>query len=176
MKTISKENCIEIGYFQKPHGVAGTLVLNFEEGYENTIENADVLFVEKEGILVPWFPAEDGIRILTSKSAHIDIDWIDDSNQAKNLAGKKVWVEKNLILQRNEPPETDFWIGATVKDQHKGFIGVVTEINDFSGNLVLTLQNGEKSLMIPFHPDLVVKWDEPSRILTFDLPEGLTEL
>ena len=61
-------------------------------------------------------------------------------------------------------------------DLHKGFLGIVKEINDYSGNLVLTVQNGEKSLMIPFHADLLQDWNEQSRTMTFDLPEGLTDL
>jgi 16S rRNA processing protein RimM len=176
MKTITRENCIEIGYFQKPHGVAGTLLLNFEEIYQETVETAEILFIETDGILVPWFTAEDGIRILSSKTALVDLDWVDDSTIAKNLTGSKVWVEKTSIRKHDNQQESDFWIGFTVKDLHKGYLGVVMEINDYSGNLVLTLQDGDTSLLIPFHPDLVVELDEQSRSLTFDLPDGLTDL
>ena len=176
MKCISEDSLLEIGYFQKPHGVAGTLLLNFGEAYENTIENLTVLFVETEGLPVPWFPAEDGIRILSLKTALVDLDWIEDSRQAKRLVGKKVWVDKNNILPGVVTQDTDFRIGFSVSDLHLGFLGWVKEINDYSGNLVLTLQNGEKSLMIPYHADLVVEWDAHSKKMTFNLPDGITEL
>ena len=62
METIPKTDCEKVGFFRKTHGVFGELVLEFEPQFEMSIENADRLFVELEGLLVPFFVLDDGFR------------------------------------------------------------------------------------------------------------------
>jgi 16S rRNA processing protein RimM len=176
METISKDLCLPIGFFQKPHGVFGTLLLNFEEGLEEAIEESKMFLVETDGILVPWFTPEDGVRITSTRTALVDLEWVDDENSARKLSGKQVWMEKNLLSDDNLPDQNSFWIGFRVNDIHKGFLGLVTEVNDYAGNLVLTLSRGDSTLLIPFHPDLVSHLDEQSGEITFELPDGLTDV
>ncbi len=176
METISKNLCLPIGFFQKPHGVFGTLLLNFEEGHEEAIEESKMFLIETDGILVPWFTPEDGVRITSTRTALVDLEWVDDENSARKLSGKQVWMEKNLLNDDNFPDQNSFWIGFRVNDIHKGFLGFVTEVNDYSGNLVLTITKGDSTILIPFHPDLVSHLDEQSGEITFELPVGLTDI
>jgi 16S rRNA processing protein RimM len=168
---------INIGYFLKPHGVFGTLQLSFEEGYEELVEEATVLFAESDGILVPWFVAEDGIRITSSKTALVDLDWIEDDKAARRLAGSKVWIEtsgEDHGAEYSGLAET--LKGYSVFNSGKGLLGLVTELNDYSGNIVLTVGKEGMDLLIPFHPDLIEEIDEEKKTITFNLPEGLTEI
>ena len=116
------------------------------------------------------------MRITSSRTALVDLEWVDDENSAKKLSGKQVWMKKNLLNDDNLPDQNRFWIGFRVNDIHKGFLGYVTEVNDYAGNLVLTLTQGSSAILIPFHPDLVSHLDEQSGEITFELPEGLTDL
>jgi 16S rRNA processing protein RimM len=176
MEPVSKINCLKVGFFQKPHGVFGTLLLNFDEGLEEKIENSQIFFVEMDGILVPWFVAEDGIRITSSKTALIDFDWIDDDNDAKKLVKKPVW----LLINKNEEvkpvEEGSGWIGYEVFVEKKEFLGIIREINDYAGNLVLTIENNSREMLIPFHSDLVSCIDDVKRTITFNLPDGLIDI
>ncbi len=176
METISKDLCLQIGFFQKPHGVFGTLLLNFEEEYEEAIEESNMLLVETDGILVPWFTLQDGVRITSTRTALVDLEWVEDENSAKKLSGKQVWMKKNLLNEDNLPDKNKSWMGFRVNDIHKGFLGLITEINDYSGNIVLTLEQGNSSILIPFHPDLVSHLDEQSGEITVELPDGLIDL
>ncbi|MFZ5430954.1 MAG: ribosome maturation factor RimM [Bacteroidota bacterium] len=173
-ETIQK---INVGYFIKPHGVFGTLQLSFEEGYEDLVEDAAVLFAETDGILVPWFVAEDGIRITSSKTALVDLDWIEDDKAARKLSGSKVWIES---AGENHGAEFSGLAGAltgySVFDSGKGLLGQITELNDYSGNIVLTVEKGGRTWLVPFHPDLIGEIDEKKKTITFDLPEGLTDI
>lgn len=165
-----------IGQFVKPHGVYGTLLLSYDEGYEEMIADQQVLFVESDGILVPWFITEEGVRITSSKTALVDLDWIDDNLQAKKLAGRKVWITSN---NRHDGPLADpvhLLTGYSVLDMNAGMLGTITEINDYSGNLVLTIDAKGNELLVPLHDDLIVKTDEKKRSITLKLPEGLISL
>ena len=63
-----------------------------------------------------------------------------------------------------------------VIDTSAGDLGVITEINDYSGNLVLTIEKNGTELLVPLHEELVEQIDEQNRILTLKLPEGLISL
>jgi 16S rRNA processing protein RimM len=175
MEPVSKNNCLKIGFFQKPHGVFGTLLLNFEEGMEEAIEESKVFWVEMDGILVPWFIMEEGIRITSSKTALIDLEWITDEDDAKKLVRKSVWIEKNRDFEVIPVEETKTWLGYEAYRNEKESLGTITEINDYAGNLVLTIEKNGKELLIPFHSDLVSGFDDAGRTITFNLPDGLIE-
>lgn len=176
MHSISKENCQNIGYFQKPHGISGSLVLQFTEGLEEWVEESPVLFVESEGILVPWFVIEDGIRITSSKTAIVDIEWIEDEPAAKKLCGKSVWIEKMEGQEEILAEENSAWVGYSVTDEYMGYLGVVNEVNDYAGNVVLTVDKDKTSQLVPFHPDLVIDINRQEKTLILSLPEGLSDM
>ena len=165
-----------IGQFVKPHGISGTLLLSFEEGFEDKIEDLHVLFAETDGILVPWFIQEDSVRITSSRTALIDLEWIEDNIQAKKLAGKKVWISSETGNHKTIENPQNLLAGYMVIDTSAGDLGVITEINDYSGNLVLTIEKNGTELLVPLHEDLVEQIDEQNRILTLKLPEGLISL
>jgi 16S rRNA processing protein RimM len=176
MHTISIENCINAGYIQKPHGVFGTLLLNFPEGMDERIEDTTVFYIETEGLLVPWFTIPDGVRITSSKTALIDLEWIDSEAAAKKVAGKKVWIDKDLRNDNHSSQGFTEWIGYRVIETGKGLIGNITEVNDYSGNIVITVARESQTYLIPFHEDLIIAIDNTDRSVTMHLPEGITDI
>lgn len=176
MHTINKDNCLNIGFFQKPHGVFGTLILNFSEGLEDIVDQTSVFLVETEGILVPWFTADDGIRVISSKTALVDLDWIDDEESAKRLSGKSVWVENTGIATELNTAVEDEWTGYRIFDSHVELVGEVTGVNDYSGNLVFTVATSKGELLLPFHHDLAGHHDRKNKTLILELPDGIFDL
>lgn len=176
MHTIEKDNCLNIGFFQKPHGVFGTLMLNFREGLEDVVEQTAIFLVETDGILVPWFTAEDGIRIVSSKTALVDLDWIEDEESARKLSGKAVWIENAGIPEDMVSGDEPEWTGYRIYDTRSEYVGEVTEVNDYSGNLVFTVTTSQGEILLPFHSDLAKKRDRKNRTLILELPDGILDL
>lgn len=175
MKEISKENSVHIGYFQKPHGISGTLQMIFENGMEEAVESAAVLFVEIDGLLVPFFVAEDGVRIISSTTALIDIDRIDDDISAKKLCGKQVYVDKSLAQHMWETDSASLE-GFRVFAKNRIDLGIITEVNDYSGNWVLTVEKDGKNRLIPFHEDFLIEIEPENKQITLDLPNGILDI
>ena len=46
MNQISKSDCVEVGYVQKPHGLKGEVILAFEQEFAETFEDLELLFIE----------------------------------------------------------------------------------------------------------------------------------
>ncbi len=175
METIPKKTCAKIGYLHKPHGINGGLVLNFEEDFEESIAEARLFFIEIDGLLVPFFPEKDTINIRSAKSAFVKFDWITDEKKAKELAGNSVYLKLEDIIQIEETFKTHSLIGFTVEDANNLKIGIITEINDYSGNIVLTIESWADEILVPYNENLTIQLDKKNKLIQIEIPEGLID-
>jgi 16S rRNA processing protein RimM len=171
----SLENFVKIGTFLRPHGIAGTLVLAFEQEWEEAVENARVMLVETDGLPVPWFVTSDGIRIITSQTALVDLEWIDDHQAAKKLCGNPVYLEKSPTFAMSDPGPVEL-TGYSLLDTGGQVIGNIAGLEDYAGNIVLLIETGSGEKLVPYHPDFVRNIDKTGKKLTLQLPEGLLDI
>ena len=175
METIPKSDCEKIGFFKKTHGVRGELVLEFEPQYELSIENTDRYFVELDGLLVPFFLTEDGFRYKTAETAILTFIGVETEKYAKRMVGNSVYLFKDEI-QLDEESETDYrFSGFTLWDVALGEIGKIEQVDDYSGNIVFTVNYRGSELLVPFNDDFVHEIDVDKKIIRLNLPEGLVE-
>lgn len=174
METIPKIDCEKIGYFKKTHGVQGQLVLEYEIQFEIAIEECTRLFVEIDGLLVPFFIAENGFRFKGADSAIVTLDEVNTEKYAKRLVGSVVYLLKSEV-----EIETEFEIGNlkgfVVIDETLGELGKIEFVDDYSGNIVLTIDFKGNELLIPFNEDFLVEFNAEEKVITLDLPTGLVD-
>jgi 16S rRNA processing protein RimM len=175
METIPKSDCQNIGFFRKTHGIHGSLVLEFEPQFELSVEEADRIFVELEGLLVPFFIKENGLRFRTANTAIVDLDWVESEKYAKRLANNSVYLFKYEIADEQEESSDSTLENYLLTDENADEIGTIVRVDDFSGNIVLTVNYKEKEVMIPFNEKLLVEVDHSLKTLKLKLPEGLIE-
>jgi 16S rRNA processing protein RimM len=175
METIPKTDCEKVGFFRKTHGVFGEIVLEFEPQFEMSIENADRLFVELEGLLVPFFVFEDGFRFKTENSAILAFDGVDSEKYAKRMVGSSVYLFKSEIIILPDELTNSELINYLLVDETLGEIGLIEQIDNYSGNIVLTVNFRGKELLVPFNDDLLIHLDKHKKILTLKFPEGLLD-
>ena len=92
METIPKSDCRKIGYIRKTHGVQGEVALEYEPELEESVAQAERFFLEIDGLLVPFFISEDGLRFKSAKTALLQFNWVDGENQARRLVGCPVYL------------------------------------------------------------------------------------
>ena len=173
METIPKNDCEKVGFFKKTHGVYGELVLEFEPQFEYSIENANRFFVELEGLLVPFFVLEEGFRFKTENSAIITFGGVESEKYAKRMVCSSVYLFKNEIIEMpDEQFESQFEDYMLVDDKF-GEIGIIEQIDNYSGNIVITVNYRGKELLVPFNEDFIILIDEQNKVLKLRLPEGL---
>lgn len=173
METISKSECRKIGFIRKTHGVQGEVVLEFDPEFEDSVAEADRFFLEMEGLLVPFFISEDGLRFKTANSALIAFDWIKTENQARRLTGAHVYLyEQEIFQQVSELPHSQL-INYRLTDETNREIGLVTAVDDYSGNVVLTVDASVQEILVPYNDELVIEKNDEKKILKLKLPEGL---
>jgi 16S rRNA processing protein RimM len=176
METIPKNNCVKIGYIQKPHGIHGELVIRFQEEYYETLEEYPTLFLEIDHLLVPYFIAEEGLRFKSGESVITQLEWVDTDKKAKDLCGLSVFVDQNDVVKSEIEMSAHALIGFTLIDEDLGVIGEITEVHDYSGNVLLAVEYQGKEALIPLNEDLIVSIDEGTREIVLNIPEGLFDL
>jgi 16S rRNA processing protein RimM len=176
MDQINKEACVEVGYIQKPHGLKGELILVFDQEMEDTFEDIEYLFVEVDGGLVPFFIEDEGLRFKTDKSAICRLGFIDSLTRARELLGCKVFVPEYEIIGSEDPEVASYLIGMKAFDEKFGEIGVISRVDDFSGNFVITVVHPRAEIMIPFSDEVIQSIDEVKREIFLNCPNGLIEI
>jgi len=172
METIPKSKCARVGFIRKLHGVHGEVVLEFEEQYENSIADVKRFFIELEGLLVPFFVAENGLRFKSGKSALVIFDNVESEDYAKRFVGQEVYLFNNEVKPENKETLSD-WYNYILVDEDRGEIGKILELADYSGNIVLTVDFKGEEILIPFNEDFLVAVNNSEKKIILNIPLGL---
>jgi 16S rRNA processing protein RimM len=175
METIPKSDCDKVGFLKKTHGVSGELVIEYEPQFEYSIENADRFFVELEGLLVPFFIMEDGFRFKTENSAILTFDGVESEKYAKRMVGSSVFLFKNEIIVMDDELSDSELVDYLLVDEKLGKIGIIDQIDNYSGNIVFTVNFKGKELLVPFNEDFLIEIDKQNKVIKLKLPEGLID-
>jgi 16S rRNA processing protein RimM len=175
METIPKTECTRIGFIRKTHGVHGALVLEFESEFEESVAEAERFFLEVDGLLVPFFVAEEGFRYKSAKTAIIEFEWVKSESEARRYVGSQVYLFQWEIVDEAEEPSVSQFLHFRLVDENEVEIGKITAVDDYSGNVVFTVDFNGQELLVPFNEDLLVSVNEEGKIITLRLPEGLLD-
>ncbi len=171
----------QIGSFTKTHGVHGQLALNLSDNIsfdllDKGLIEKEAVFVELDGIPVPFFIAENGIRELNDKTILLALEDVDDK-KAKQLYPCKVYLNTYYLSIVDEADKSDpeSWIGFTVEDKKLGTIGIIDAYIDIKENPLLTIISNEKEILLPLMADFLLKVDLKNKLVRTDLPDGYLE-
>ncbi|MBN2263254.1 MAG: hypothetical protein JW735_10090 [Prolixibacteraceae bacterium] len=170
---IDINNLLEAAYVKKPHGVNGQMLIIFNQGIEIDEESAEYLFIETEGLPVPFNVEQFEWR--DDQSALIKLRFIDNKEQAQSYTGYKCFFEQINLADSNNELNIFMLKGYRLFDTNNQFIGTIEQIDDFGGNLVFTLNSNNNEIMIPYHPDLMHTFSPNNKTICMEIPEGLLE-
>lgn len=155
-----------IGYFSKPHGLKGHLILFTTLDFK---KKPDAIFIEQNGSQAPYFIEE-------FKSFNngflLKLETINDINAANTLKNKEVLADEKFIVK-----EKDFeFLHFTLIDEVKGEVGQIEGLEGNTANPLLRVVSGEREILLPFSEDLIIKAVKAKKQLFYKAPEGLIEL
>ena len=173
-RIIDKANCTEIGFVKKTHGIKGELLIYYREGIEGIIDESEYIFFEYEGLLVPFFI--ESVYSIGPDSAIVHFETLASKEISASFVGCKLYIESEKLSQ-SQIHFTPFMMkGFTLFDLEKGEIGEITVVDDFGGNVVLTVLFKNKEILIPFNEELITHFNSTEQTVTMNCPEGLIEL
>jgi len=175
---ITREELIEIGRFNKPHGVAGELSATVDVDFD-VLSAFSCLVCEIDGIYVPFFV--NSCRPKAAESVLLTIDGINNEQEATQLVNHDIYVLKREFNDASEDDDADgypldFFIGFELQDVSGERVGVITEVNEQTENAIFILDRDGDEIMVPATDDLIVEFDLDKKVMVMDLPQGLLDL
>lgn len=175
---VTREDCVKIGEVTKTHNLQGDVVVTTDSDLLEKYADEPV-FIQMDGAPVPFFIADDGLTVRNHKSYIVKFDFVDTLEQAERLTGCEVMLEKAL-LDEEDAEAFDYDIselnGFVVEDEVSGESGTVTDVANYSGNVVLTLQIMGKEILLPLSDRYVSEVSFEHSRLSVNIPPELAEL
>ena len=170
------DDCYQLGYVIKTHGLHGELSILLDVDVPEAYQDLESVLVATSGseTLVPFFVEHLAIR---QNKALVKFEDIDTIEQAEALLKARLY----LPLENLPPLEDDQFyyheiIGFTVQDTQQGPLGTVQDVYESTGQEMIVMQYQEKEVFIPINDDIVPRVDKIQSIVHVNLPEGLLEV
>jgi len=170
-----KEDYYFIGILTKTHGISGELILKSDNLQFEDIYKMDSVFIEFDGILVPFFIS--GVSPRGSSSAAIKFDDINSEDQASEFVNCKVYSVEVASGEKNEIKYTASSLtGYQVIDVKLGILGIISEYLDFANNPLFKIRKSKKEILLPVNEEFILEIDRIKKTITVQTPEGLIDI
>jgi 16S rRNA processing protein RimM len=173
---MKKSDCKLLGTLSKPHGYKGQLVLIAESSLPENLEDWESVFVEIDGLLVPFL--FDEINHTHTDSAIIRFEDYENIDLIQELVHCRVYAPlKNFPRKKGSSSfEITDLEGYSVTDSTYGEIGVVEEILEYNQNVLLRIMQGSREILIPAQEPIIEGIDSRKKIIYINAPEGLIDI
>lgn len=172
---IRQEEVFKIGQFAKPHGIKGELSLVTNSDVLDDAEDPYIV-CEMDGILVPFFVEE--YRYKSDTVILVKLEDVNSEADARMFVNKEVYYPLDAVDADDLVGDMtwDSFIGYEITDEHKGYLGKITDVDESTINVLLRVDHEGKEILIPAVEELITDADHEARSLTVSLPEGLLDL
>jgi 16S rRNA processing protein RimM len=171
---ILKNDVFPIGQITKPHGVSGEMSFTFTSDVFDS-EDVPYFVFDMQGILVPFF-LED-YRFKSNSTGLLKLDGINTDEQAREFAGLTIYLPKSYLEKVEDAEiELDYFAGFSLIDAEKGLLGVISEVDQTTDNVLFVIPTKDDELLIPAGEEYIENIDHDKKIIYVKLPEGLLDL
>ena len=171
---MDKKDFFYFGKIIKPHGVKNEFLAILDTNNPEHFQNIEVIFVEIDNTLIPYFI--NNIRI-TGKQAIIELIDVDFDTITKLLVGLSLFLPKELLpkLPGNQFHSHELE-GFSVHDKEKGNIGYIEKVVDMDYQAILKINFNDKEILIPVVDEIVKKVDRKNKRVEIEAPDGLIDI
>lgn len=171
---MSYASFVEVGFIQRTHGIKGELQVAWNDTLNLTQENIESVFVEIDGIPIPFFI--NSLRQKTEETSIVKFDDVDNLLSADELVGYKLMLPSDLIPEDDDIELKDL-VGYTVTSTSGQTVGLIEDYEEFNLNSIYYIKTPEgKEVIIPATDDLIVEFDVDTKTVLMEIPEGLLDL
>ena len=164
------ESSTKVGHIIKSFGKDGHMKMAIIEPYKNDIFNSKYLLVEVEGCRLPYFieKIEQGL---------VKFDEVNSPESAHALSDCPIFLlDRDVTVTPVLPQELDVLKGFIVYDQNNKEVGENIEIVKMPQQLLLRVDTGIKTVLIPLHENLIVSINQNDKTIVIEIAEGLLDI
>lgn len=172
---MTREDCIQIGYIAKAHGVRGEMKAVLDVYDVREYRRKKILYGGKRGAPLSRLELES-LRPQQKSDVIVRIKDIGNRDQAAAMIGTTLFIPADELPSL---PEGHFYyfqvIGFDVHDETLGKLGTVKDFADGAAHDILIMTYEGREVLIPVIEHIVGRADFETKSLSVNLPEGLLE-
>jgi 16S rRNA processing protein RimM len=166
---------VKVGICGKTHGADGEIKLRVDPGREEICLSSEFLFIDIDGIKVPF--AVDGMR--RTRDLLVSFAEVKDKSRASKFVGREIYLPSDEVV--NEPVQ----VPSTLEFNHLTgmalyasgeYIGLVEEVRAYPQQEMAIVTYQQSEILIPLNDFLIDSIDEQEKRVEMKLPEGLLNL
>jgi 16S rRNA processing protein RimM len=173
---MNREDCVELGYISKAHGIRGELKAVLDVHDLREYLKVKTLYLAK-----PEQPLQAvqvrSLRPQRAKLVILSLEGITDRSAAEALIGHTIFFP---VSQLPELEEGHFYyfevIGFEIEDERLGKLGTVKSFADAGAQDLLVMTYQGQEILIPVVDEFIGKADKARKVLHTSLPEGLIDI
>ena len=167
----SPDSLVQIAKVLKSHGTDGGVLLGFRDVMPEDIDPQEPVFIEFDGLPVPFFFDSFTRKGRDKVIAHLtDVVSLED---AEELVGRAVLADEDSVAEyEDDSPSLDDFVGLILFNRDSR-VGEITDYEDIPGNPCLYVETSAGQAMVPLHEDFIVSIDPDAGEIVMDLPDGL---
>jgi 16S rRNA processing protein RimM len=166
---------ILLGRITKLSGYEGAVAVKLEKIFTENIPQMESVFLEIEGRPVPFF-----ISNLEYSGADIlkfSFEGYNSSDKISEFIGCRIFLTDDILDNDSQSSDSQTLIDYSLYSQEGNLIGLVSDILSNNGQWLLNISSSDrKSILIPFHEDLIISIDKRKKKVVMDIPEGLLDI
>lgn len=171
---INKDQLFPIGQINKPHGIQGEMSFGFTTDIFE-VEELPFFIFELEGIFVPFVVAE--YRLKRASTGILHLDGVNSDEEARLFSGLQIYILKEqLDLLPEIEMNLNYLVGFQLNDIKRGVIGIISEIDSTTENVLFVIQKDDDELLIPVSEEYIREINQDNKIIEVELPDGLLDL
>lgn len=160
----------KIAQVLKSNGVDGELLVGFLDFAPEDIEMEEPVFIEMDGLPVPYF--FESFTRRGNTRALVRLTGVRNLQDADELSGRAIFLEG----EEDDAEEEDF-TGWDLEDQDGQKVGVVVGYEDIPGNPCLVVETPEgQQALVPLREELLLDVDAERCVVRMEIPTGLLSL
>jgi 16S rRNA processing protein RimM len=172
---MNKDNCFQLGYIAKVHGLHGEVSIVLDVDYPEDYEDLKQVFLEQKSRLVPFFI--EHFVLSHNNKVLAKFEDFDSVDEASKLVGSALYLPAKEL---QELEEGQYYyhelIGFEVLDENLGSIGIVKVIYDLETQDLLGVDHQGKEVLIPIQDQIILKVDKAEKKVYCLLPTGLLDI
>ncbi|MEM9982920.1 MAG: ribosome maturation factor RimM [Bacteroidota bacterium] len=174
-----KEDCFELGYITKTHGLKGELSFYLDVDYPDAYQDLEAVLIGTPQGLIPFEIEKVNLLPNKKKVALVKLQEINHIDEAAELVGATLYLPLDTLpaLEGNSFYFHEV-INYQVLDEQAQLIGTVQNVYDFEANSLLSVAHptSEQEILIPISDESILKVDRAQQQLVVRLPDGLLEI
>nr|NQU90477.1 16S rRNA processing protein RimM [Bacteroidota bacterium] len=172
---MNKTDFFLLGKLTKCNRKSGELTLQPDTDDPDMYETGDILFLDIDGGLVPFFIAT--IKRKTYNTIFVRFDGYEHPAKAEKLVGNLVYLPLSLLKSL---ADDQFYyhdiIGYAVQDKYHGRIGTVEQVLERQHQDILQIVLEGREILVPIADEIFININRSEKIIYIDAPEGLIDL